>query len=407
MKKFFLYILVSFLCILNFNSAYSQENFSCELDFGTAPELLEYYKKIESELSQIAQNKEQDSWVCEYWNYQKATSVFNLAWANMRTMDTLYSDFAFNIYTVGKIGSPGAVIRDEKIFSKLEKKVESITRNLASKCALNEQNEEKLAEILREIATIHGFYQNASYGVIRNVDLTGDIRAENKELTKAILTKYSQYNTESCKAQTNAPESFSQSLWSILNLGGKMEKSLETWRKATALIRSAHDGGASEAMIARQRSILAAELSRQWLSPNMQRVMINNFNCYKSRSSDTNNILDVVQNRMWCASIPVTWVEESMMDFHKFTWKSSNTDELVKRQETLWYMQSRSIDIVNMHSKLQAMTSVSADTNDMTKANLIKLHSNLVKTNELLEERIPRAQANCMKWQPDLVGGCR
>lgn len=50
-----------------------------------------------------------------------------------------------------------------------------------------------------------------------------------------------------------------------------------------------------------------------------------------------------------------------------------------------------------MYNKLDSMLSVSNENNDSTRANLIKLHSDLVFINEQIEQRIPRAQSNCMK----------
>jgi len=69
--------------------------------------------------------------------------------------------------------------------------------------------------------------------------------------------------------------------------------------------------------------------------------------------------------------------------------------------------QARNVDIASVYHRLVPMVSSEVDINRSTQESLIDLHISLMAMNELLEKRLPAMQKNCMKGQPDIVGGCR
>lgn len=407
MKKNFFYILVFVFGILNYNFTFANESNSnfCSINNSPSSALLDYYKSIENELSEISKNSKPDQGLCSFGNYQKVTSVFDIAYANINSMKNLGVDFAFNTKIVWKWDSPKAISRDEKIFENLEKRVENTVKSLSQKCALNSVNRQYLADIIIEINDMKNIYQLASLNEFVKVD--NIIRPKNHEFARQIQQDYWKFATSKCEPKNNSSQSFFDTLSWIFDLWTKKEKSLETWKKAAELITSAHSTQASAQMIKRQKSILQAELSRQWLSSSSQKVMLDNFTCYKSKISDPGNITDAALARISCANTWITWVEEVSSSFEIFKKSSKNSDEFARKDEALIATKSRSIDIGLMYNKLDSMLSVSNENNDSTRANLIKLHSDLVFINEQIEQRIPRAQSNCMKWNPNIVGGCR
>ena len=95
--------------------------------------------------------------------------------------------------------------------------------------------------------------------------------------------------------------------------------------------------------------------------------------------------------------------------FKTFT-NPKTSDAYLQRQldyDTAKYKASR--EMPNFWTSIESKTKdLAEDTlNDKVLTDLINIHVRLSETNTLLEKKIPEMQANCMKGQPDIVGGCR
>lgn len=86
-----------------------------------------------------------------------------------------------------------------------------------------------------EVQTLQNAYQNAALGT--PLDNFSGIRADNIELAKNIETNYHPNKTQSCIPTDKNQQKFGESLKNMINIGGKMDDSLSTWRRAIALIQ--------------------------------------------------------------------------------------------------------------------------------------------------------------------------
>ena len=262
-------------------------------------------------------------------------------------------------------------------------------------CALDSERSKHLQQIIIEIETLHTGFQKAALGTPLTV--FEGIRENNVKVAEAVSKAYHPSQTNSCENKTEKEKSVLESLKSIMNLGGKMDDALSTWRKAIALLRGGGNGLSPSEYAQRQRQLLQAELSRQGLSSNAQKVMLQNFDCYKAKTALDNNPENIAKARAECLQIPITGLDKLFNFWNGFTWKTGSSDTFAERQAEQIKRKTRSVNIETMYSQLNALTSAEQDTNDSTTKGLIDLHVDLQNTNNLLENRIAPMQRNCMK----------
>lgn len=126
--------------------------------------------------------------------------------------------------------------------------------------------------------------------------------------------------------------------------------------------------------------------------------MLKNFNCYKQKTSETNGSPEnILQARAECLQKPITGIENLYIGWNNFVWSSPNSDTFAERQIALNDHKTRSINIEEMYHTLSRLITNESDVNDDTQKSLIDLHISLEATNNLLENRIPAMQQNCLK----------
>lgn len=125
--------------------------------------------------------------------------------------------------------------------------------------------------------------------------------------------------------------------------------------------------------------------------------MLRNFDCYKARTQNSEDLEEAMKARMECLSFPVTGAKIKFQEYRNKIADSRTTDELEKNQDSLVRNEKRAVNIQAMYATLQPMITLAQDNNDTTLHNLTTLHASLIRINEKLELRIPPMQNNCMK----------
>lgn len=252
--------------------------------------------------------------------------------------------------------------------------------------------------MIQEVQLLKRVYQNTAIGSPDNaLKSFAGIREENKGVADAITQAYSPEQTVSCVDNSATQQSFTETIKNITNLGAKKEDALSTWRKAIALIQGGGDGLSPTEYTSRQRQLLSAELSRQGLSSNAQKVILQNFDCYKSKTLFSNDPMDFASARGACLSAPIAGTDKLFSGWQRYVNSARTTDDRATREREKNARQTRTIHIVEMYNTLNAMTSAEQDINTSINKNLVDWHLSLQLTNELLEARTQPMQRNCMK----------
>ena len=397
MKKNLSKILIFPIFLIIFGNLSMEKTFaqSCAIASGPITEMTDYAKNLQNELSEMLKEAQSKNPTCEGKSKPDVSKIFDAAHAEIWAHEQIKTDFLYSTQVGFKSDTKRSVRRDEKFFLNLEKNVEEVADKLTEMCALDSERSKHLQQIIIEIETLHTGFQKAALGMPLTV--FEGIRENNVKVAEAVSKAYHPSQTNSCENKTEKEKSVLESLKSIMNLGGKMDDALSTWRKAIALLRGDGNGLSPSEYAQRQRQLLQAELSRQGLSSNAQKVMLQNFDCYKAKTALDNNPENIAKARAECLQIPITGIDKLFNFWNGFTWKTGSSDTFAERQAEQIKRKTRSVNIETMYSQLNALTSAEQDTNDATIKGLIDLHVDLQNTNNLLENRIAPMQRNCMK----------
>lgn len=391
------------------NQGFSAENSSptCAVSDGPIKEFSEYQNRLQKDFFEILSSAKSANPNCNAKSIAgNASFVFDAAMAEMKAMKSFKTDFQYNFQYAMKGDKNTAVKRDEKIFETLENRVEMTATQLSQSCGFTSENAGKLITITKEIYTLKELYQNTALG---NHPTNFDgIRESNHDIAVAITQAYNPQATVSCNNNSKDQKSFSESLKSAFNFGASKENALSTWKKAIALIRGGGNGMSPSEYASKQRALLSAELSRQGLSANSKKIILQNFDCYKAEMLQKNGSTeDFLSARANCLSAPIAGAEKlfesgknfgnTISSWKDFTWSTPSTDEIIIREEEKNRRKTRAFNIIEMHGNLQSLTIEDKIQKDEQMKNLIDWHLSLQSTNELLENRISPMQKNCMK----------
>lgn len=396
-------LLFGFFFFMIFSSPKTTFAQTCEIENGPIKELSEYSQNISKELSEIAQKS--SGWKCENNISQQASRVFDLAYADLSAIKHTLTDFQYNTIITARWNPRSAVLRDEKIFKQIEKVIENTTERIAANCGLNTENRKQIKEIIIETNILKEAFQKAAIGSISTSSEW--IRPKYQNVFKRITEAYHPANTNSCNNDSLSAKDFWKTMKWMLNLWGKLDDSLSTWRKALALLRGGWKWLTPSEYQIKKRQLLEAELSRQGMTANMQNAILRNFDCFEAKTHGENNAENIVNARISCLSNPILWADQTFADFKNFINKSETIWELSQRKEKLVTLKSRSVDIGIMHETLKEIIKYDNENHSDITTSFIKLHARIQSTNTLLEKRLPKMQNNCMKWQPDVIGWCR
>lgn len=394
---------LSIVFLLSSEQLFASE--SCSIASGPIKELSAYNAKINWELNAIVSEASKNHPTCWANISQQASRVFDTAYADISAMQYTLTDFEFNTKLTAKGNVRSPILRDIKIFASIEKRIETTAETLANHCGFDDSNRAKLHDMIVEVNALKNTYQQTVLWTPNNSNPW--IRSENASVAEAIKSGYNPAATQVCDATDPAVTNFKAKLQNLLNIGGKMDDALSTWRRGLALIRGGGYGMSVSEYTNIQRRLLQSELSRQGMTSNMQKTILNNFDCYKSKTAGGTDIVWALEARMECLSNPILWIDRLMSGWRKYIAEANNTDDYTKRLSASQTTQANAINIVEMYNTLLPLVNTDEENNDNTISGLVTLHINLQKTNALLEWRLPAMQNNCMKWQPDIIGGCR
>lgn len=226
-----------------------------------------------------------------------------MAYADISAMQHTFTDFAYNTKIAAQGNSRSAVLRDGKIFEKIEDTIEKTSENLARQCALNDANRNTLKNMLVELHIMKNAFQKTALGT-PPADAKG-IRSQNKKAFDAIIRAYHPNATKTCENTSDQSKDMAKSLKSLFQIGGKLEDSLSTWRKALALIRGGGNGMSVSEVQQTKRQLLANELARQGMTANMQQAILRNFDCYTAKMQNPDSVENALDARIQCLSNPI------------------------------------------------------------------------------------------------------
>lgn len=239
MKKYYFSHLSFLLLFLFFGFFHSEKIFAaeaqCAIQSGPIKELTEYGKRIQTELSNISATALKSNPSCNNRPRISVSGVFDAAYADIIAFKHIQVDFAYNAKIAFQGNAKSAIRRDEKFFDTIEKNIEKTTEKLSNSCALDDATLRSLHDMIIEVQMMKSAYQSTAIG--KSVtDFTG-IRSENIATATAMSQAYSPAQTVNCSSNSKTEKKFGETLKSALSTGGKMDKALESWRKAIALIR--------------------------------------------------------------------------------------------------------------------------------------------------------------------------
>lgn len=378
---------------------------SCSIESGPAPSLVQYKQTVEAELAALAGEA---SGSCSGRMSQNASSVVGAAWTQIALFPHRMIDFRYEFSVTAQGDGRKAVIRDAKLFDAMDKKIASTAESLARGCKLDSATRQKIAILVQENQALASVFKQTAIG--QPPAIMSGLRESRREIWEGITQDYTPGATQSCKnVHEKLNEKTEKTLQSAIDIGGKTEKALESWRKAIAIFRgeAGTTGNRPTDYVAMQRRLLSNELSRQGLSRNSKQVILSNFDCFKANTSDKSQISELVEARLKCLSNPILGVDRIFAGWRNKIHTAPTSDHRVIAHKNMNIRMARTIDVPAMYHVLRPMAAHEIDINAGTLKSLIDTHIDLTTTNEMIEKRITPMQNNCMKGSPDIVGGCR
>lgn len=309
-------------------------------------------------------------------------------------MNSLVTDFAFNITDAFNGESRSAVTRDSQLFLDLERKtLIPALDTLARNCQI--ENEKASTEMMEKIRYNHELEE-----YYKNVVLTRVGRDATDPVKSAIFDAYNKTATASCKNEFSQEDNVKTIIERMQRIGTGIDKSLTDWKQAIALFQGRSNKGNYTDI---QRKLLAEELNRQGLGKNAKDQILANFDCYKKETDGKEGIEDIARARATCASFPVVGYQQ-LANFFEVRKKeeSKTTVEWTFREQENSKTNSLNLDILGVYTSLQGSLSYDQADTDALIGNLVNLHASLVSINEALEKRNPIMWQNCMKARPDV-----
>lgn len=160
LKKFFtLLILYPVFWIFQGEEIFAETN-TCIIKSGPIKEMTDYANNLNKQLSKIAANAPKNN-SCNTVT-SSAHLVFDAAYADIKAMNHIFTDFRYNMQSVRNGGKNPFVKRDEKFFQNLEKNIEKTAENLGKTCSLDDQTRKSLHTLIIEVQTLRNAYQRSA-----------------------------------------------------------------------------------------------------------------------------------------------------------------------------------------------------------------------------------------------------
>lgn len=380
---------------------------TCAIDGQLSPKLAEYVREMNdfgTKIKQLPSSCAGGKSNGIVSNSQRTLDTVEKAWAETSIMDRLDVDFAYNIKMAFKWESRDAVVQNGKIFWQVEKMLISTLDVLASKCNLDETNENAVTGRIKANNLLETLYQETAvwYPGVN----TDDIPSEYQAVVSEIQQVYNPTATQWCKNQYSFEKMSEEIMNKIGKISFKIESSLTDWKYAIALLR----GGSSlkqEEYSSLKKRLLTEELRRQGYSAGAIDQMVQGYTCMESamQGDEENRIMDFASAKYSCARISILWVDRFMKEWNKMLLGSKWARTIawyLNRYANYDEIKQKNIDSELTYTNLESMFTEDIPDNEDFLNKFIDLHIMLLDVNERIGKRINPAIKNCKKTQPNI-----
>ncbi len=401
MKRILFFILIPI--ILLFPLAEGQA--LCSIDGKLSPKLAKYesdMRTLMSKLKENTQNRCGPTTGGSVATLNRTAELFDRAMLQVPVYGDILIDFQYNTVMALRGESRSAVQKNGEIFQKILTRVINPTIDtLASTCNLTDEKGSTLINAIKLNYLLESTYKSVAVWTPRSDEGIPDAY---KEVYTEIINTYNPKATESCKNEFNYEEDISKAIETFSKGTFGIENAYDDWHEAIALFSGKSTRWKYEDIA---RRLLKKELARQGMSKAASDIIVSNFDCVRARENEGSSLEDEAKAIAECKKMPIIGLDKLKSEFDKATKESPNTEvyvtRLLKSQELL----SDAVDVNALHSRFIWEASNQIKINEKITADLVNLHIDLLSVNKLLEKRIPVMQKNCMKSNPDIVGGCR
>jgi hypothetical protein len=322
----------------------------------------------------------------------------------------IVSDFQYRIMLVVSWDARSPVMRMGQVIRNLEEQtILPAMKQLGSQCALDTSidggtPESVLTDLLVKNKSLESFFRQVALGDPTDPGNTG----LPKDLLDEIAFNYSKDATISCKGDSglaNLMEKGAELMKWITDFSGKTAKMNDDWKIALDLFR-----GTATNYNDIQKKLLSEELSRQGMTKWAADSILTSLDCMQKKTEQWASPEDWGKARMECFGSLIVGGNAKVKEVFSLFGEPKTTDEYLKRrldQSQSNVTASRDITSFYRTTREKLAWDNEERINEKMMTDLIEMHIKLRETSTLLEKRIPEMQTNCMKWQPDIVGGCK
>lgn len=340
-------------------------------------------------------------------NTQRTLDVVDKAWAEIPVMSNLSLDFEYNIKMAFKWESRSAVVENGKIFQKVEQSLINGLDTLSNRCNLDESRKAIIIQQLQINHALETLYKETALGYPW---VTINVPEKYKTVAEEITRLYNPTATQGCRNQYTYEKMSQEIITKIGSIGGGIQKWLEEWKYAIALIRWGvwlQEGKYNEL----KKRLLLQELQRQGFSAWAIDQMVKWYDCVEAAmNGDTENVaMSFAEAKAKCTTVSILGVDRFMKWLNKILLGkdgAKTTVSYIERVQAYKNIERKSVDAVGMYYANLSIFKEDLGTNDEMLTKLISLHITLLDVNDRIEKRVPIMQKNCMKAQSGIIGGC-
>jgi len=332
--------------------------------------------------------------------YKRSLVTLEKAGNQLPLMNNIITDFSYNIVSLVREETSPLVLEHGKLLYSLEKNILIPTlTTLAARCQLDTDAEVAIIELIRTNNQLQDFFKSVTLGTISQ---------GNTPLENAIIQHYRPEAITACTDKATLWVMVERATKAIEGFWTDIDEAIKNWKEAMALFGwSTNHPTKTYAEL--QSELLQAELSRQWLSQGAIAQMSANLTCMQQESVGIDGIEDWARARAKCVGNPLIWYAKLRETLQSLKWREPNSDKFISMTEKVAKRVEKDEWILILYSKLSALSQTQDDDESTTNTiitNLLQTHTHLVGLNTFLERRIPIMQANCMRWNSGITGGC-
>ncbi len=405
-------IIITLLIFLSFNINLSfAEDWACNIWDSTAEVLSNYIKNnqtiiqnITNEISSSNVNQESSNKFTRLYN-----NIINWTW---------YKSY-FNYYVVFPLTNdiPIEVQRDynildnewkwlEKYLKTISKKWYDIEINNETLCDWVEQNCNILNwnaisivwELIKNQSKIIDIYRRAVMWDLKKSDEIWDLLLvdnTNNVFVEEIINNY--WLGNNCvKSENSFFAQIKNAVTEIWELNEEWKKWIEDWQEAIALIRWEKDTEELE------KELLANELSRQWISWDRAKAILNNLEEFNNEwwfSIENNFITNTFEYFTDSITRQFSQFKTDIIDsfWDNFEKESIKITTVIDDKDTSEINQIISESVATLYNTELQFAWLSNQESILIRADVLEMHTNLNKSIKILKELIPVAEKVCDK----------